>query len=305
MAPARKTPAAVLCGVRRTCPPLPAAEPVPQNCAPPNVLLRLHPPEPRSQRVKGRDSGVPPPPKGRSLVVGYGARSQQVAWAIREPVTRSRTLGPARAPWAGVPSAAAPNHTSPSPIPTASGRRFRTRAFLQWGAVHSPAEKRGAALRGGRWRVRETGLPGGPEAKESAARCRRSRGAGPERGAESQVNLGCWLCGSRQAGPEGTAGRGARRPRQVRSPADPTLQLPRTLTRPAPPDGQRPPPQLHGTGARARDRKASQPLRAGARAEGGCVRPWGHLAGRGKPSEGPSVRSGEGEAKCGQEACAV
>lgn len=104
-------------------------------------------------------------------------------------------------------------------------------------------------------------------------RARRGPGVrgGParRRGAGSKVNLGYGLCGSRQAGPAGTAGRGAGR---GRCGAPPTLPRPRTLTRPAPPDGPRPPPQLHGAGARALDRKASQPLRAGARAEGGRAR---------------------------------
>lgn len=84
-----------------------------------------------------------------------------------------------------------------------------------------------------------------------------------------------------------------------------TLQLPRKLARPAAGTGQR----SASTAARGRcsalDQKTSQPLGAGARAEPRRVRPQGHLARRGKPSEGPSVRSGEGEAKCGQGACAV
>lgn len=127
-------------------------------------------------------------------------------------------------------------------------------------------------------------------------------GGGPARrqGAQSEVDLG--YRSVRPAGPEGTAGGGVGR---GRCGVPLTLQLPRTLARPSANTGQWPPPQLRRTGARALDGKATQPFGAAAGSEARRVRPQGHLAGRGKPSEGPSMRSGEGEAKCGKGACAV
>lgn len=181
-------------------------------------------------------------------------------------MTRSGT------PWAGVSRAAAPDRTSPSPTPTASGRRFRTRAFPQWGTIHSPAQKLGAALRPRRAAERQTNRssrgPGGGERAEVQAF------AGGRPGGGAREAKSTWATGYvaaarrgprvRREGAQAAAGAEPHRPSRVRARS--------RAPRPPPPDGLRPPPQLHGAGARALDRKASQPLRAGARAEGGRAR---------------------------------
>lgn len=77
-------------------------------------------------------------------------------------------------------------------------------------------------LRGGRWRVRETGLPTGLERKECAPGSGRSA-EGPPGGRARTAGL-TWvtgrLCRQPPGGARGDDGKG-RRPRQVRRPADP------------------------------------------------------------------------------------
>lgn len=153
-------------------------------------------------------------------------------------------------------------------------------------------------LRGGRWEQRNRSSPG-PACALGSRRWAEARPGGRARKAKAT-----WVPGRLMpAGPEGAAGRGVGR---GRCGVPLTLRLPRTLARPSANTGRwPPPPQPRRTGARALDGKASQPFGAVACSEARRVRPRGHLAGRGKPSEGPSMRSGEGEAKCGKGACAV
>lgn len=97
--------------------------------------------------------------------------------------------------------------------------------------------------------------------------------------------VGC--AAGRQAGLEGAVGRRCG-PRQVRVPPHPSF---RVRSRALVDTGRL--PRLPGTEhAPSAGRHPNHP------AEGSPAR-------RGKPSEGWSVRSGEGEAKCGQRACAV
>lgn len=124
--------------------------------------------------------------------------------------------------------------------------------------------------------LRSAAAARGPGAKGARSEVQALAGGRPGGGARKAKAT--WATGSVAAARRGPrVRRDGAQPRQVPSP--PTLQRPRALTRPAPRDGQRPPPRLQGTAARALDRKAPQPLRAGARAEGGCVRLSGHLAG--------------------------
>lgn len=190
----------------------------------------------------------------------------------------------------GVSGAAGPE----PPVP----RRLRPptshRVFLKWGNhPRGPAEKRVA---GGGGRAPRRAAESEPRVFQG------TRGAGA-RSASGRRRAGSRWETRRPArpGPRGRregAGRG-------RCGVPRTLQLPHRLARRRRAPASGPPPRRRGAGARALGRKTSQPLGAGARAEARRGRPQGHLAGRGKPSEGPSVRSGEGEAKCGQGACAV
>lgn len=221
--------------------------------------------------------------------MGYRTGSQHLVWAISEPVTRSRGLGPAEGSALGSPAPLVRSH----PFPAASGRR-RRRVFLKWGNhPRGPAEKRVA---GGGGRAPRRAAESEPRVFQG------TRGAGA-RSASGRRRAGSRWETRRPArpGPRGRregAGRG-------RCGVPRTLQLPHRLARRRRAPASGPPPRRRGAGARALGRKTSQPLGAGARAEARRGRPQGHLAGRGKPSEGPSVRSGEGEAKCGQGACAV
>lgn len=164
----------------------------------------------------------------------------------------------------GVSSAAGATHASPSP--TASRRRLRLQEgnHLQLKSL-GPAE--GAALRGGAVGVQDTGLPGGLQEEQRAPRSGRSAERRPGGGARKQSQLGA-LVGYVAAARRGSRVRreGAQAAAGAQSPL--TLQLPRTLARPPKASGR--PPRLHATGARALARKASQPLRAGARALGGA-----------------------------------
>lgn len=223
--------------------------------------------------------------------MGYRTGSQHLVWAISEPVTRSRGLGPAEGSALGSPAPLVRSH----PFPAASGRRRRTESFSSGGTTRAAPQRSVWPAAGGG--VGATGLPGDTRHR-SALRVRAcSRGPAGRRRAGSRWET------RRPArpGPRGRregAGRG-------RCGVPRTLQLPHRLARRRRAPASGPPPRRRGAGARALGRKTSQPLGAGARAEARRGRPQGHLAGRGKPSEGPSVRSGEGEAKCGQGACAV
>lgn len=185
-------------------------------------------------------------------------------------MTRSGTRRPAEVSLGGGPSAAAPTTPLPPRSPPPPAADFEP--GLSYSGNHPQPSRKAwgcapSAAGGGESEKRV--FPGARRLKDSAPRSRCPRGAGQEAGRGKQSQLGLLVMWQPPGGARGYGGKG-RRPRQVRSPTDP--QLPRTLARPAPPDGQRPPPQLRGTGARALDRKASQPLRAGARAEGGCAR---------------------------------
>ena len=128
----------------------------------------------------------------------------------------------------------------------ASGRRFRTGAFPSGGGgpPHSSRDARGQ-----RWRIGETGPPGGLRGTGQEAR----RG-----GASSPLGSSVGCAGGRQAGLEGRWGEGAGRGRCGGPPAP---QLPRT---PARPGRHQPASTPARDGARARGRKAPQPPGAGA-----------------------------------------
>lgn len=180
--------------------------------------------------------------------------------------------GASRGLGAEVPSALAGTH----PFPTAGSGG----GSLGWSPPHPSRDagrQLGAVLCGRRWRVGETGPPGGL----------RRPAEGRPGGRESILSGPRWECRRPPGGARGAAGRG-RGPRQVRGATRPPASAHARA-----PGGHGPASTPARDGARARGRKAPQPLGAGA------------PAGRGKPSEGRSVRSGEGEAKCGQGACAV
>lgn len=229
--------------------------------------------------------------------MGYRTGSQHLVWAISEPVTRSRGLGPAEGSALGSPAPLVRSH----PFPAASGRRRRTESFSSGGTTRAAPQRSvwpaaGAALRGGR-RSRSHGSSRGHEAQERAPR----PGVQPRAGRAAARGQPVGNAEARQARPAGSAG--GRRPRQVRGPPDP----PASAQARAPPAGAG--QRSASTAARGRctrPRPENVPTARRRSPRRGPARPpQGHLAGRGKPSEGPSVRSGEGEAKCGQGACAV
>lgn len=173
---------------------------------------------------------------------------------------------------------------TPSPAPTA--------ADSPWGA--GPAPHRGRGQRRGvrapaapGFRGQRGALRGHASGKGPAGR---RAGVGPAKSTWAATGF----AGGRGAGPRGDREQAA---------AGAGSPLPRSFRTPHPVAGAPPRPQR--TGARAPGRKASQPPGAHARAEVAASRPGGHLAGRGKTGRGRSVRTGEGEAKCGQGACAV
>lgn len=156
---------------------------------------------------------------------------------------------------------------SPFPTPTP---QVADQSFLDWGGgIHIPAGT--LATSGGKSGNRV--LPEGSVGR---------------RGGESSLlgsMVGC--AAGRQAGLEGVMGRGCG-PRQVRVLPHPSFRV-RSRT----PANTGRLPRLPGMEhAPSAGRYPNRP------AEGSPAR-------RGKPSEGWSVRSGEGEAKCGQRACAV
>lgn len=152
------------------------------------------------------------------------------------------------------------NHPQPKSLGPAEGAALRGGELGFKTQVFQEACRKSRALRG----------PGVP----------RSAGQEAGRGKQSQLGALVGLCGSRQAGLEGSAGRGAGR---GRCGVPLTLQLPRTLARPRRPQASGRPPRLHATGARALARKASQPLRAGARALGGATASRSTWPGEGSP----------------------
>lgn len=160
-------------------------------------------------------------------------------------------------------------------------------------------------LRGGQWRESRNWSSERPGEK-GVRSGGQAFGGGPARrqSAENGVNLGYWpvIPAAARRGPRGrregapaAAGAASRGPSRFRARSRGPRRTPASDQH----------PRLRGTGARALDRKAFRPFGATARAEAGRARPQGHLAERGKPSEGRSVRSGEGEAKCGKGACAM
>lgn len=181
-------------------------------------------------------------------------------------------------PWAGLPSRARVGPTLPG-----SSRGFRTGAFSRAEPCAPPGRSRGR--RRGLSAVAGGGFGEGTRARPGAHVRRRAPG---RRAEQSQLGRGRWLWRppgrARGLGAQATAGAGAYCPK-----------LPRALAGPAETAG------LHALSGQAQASPVGR--RPNRWAQGASAA--GHLAGQGKTSEGRSVRNGEGEAKCGQGACAV
>lgn len=220
--------------------------------------------------------------------MGYRTGSQQLVWAISEPVTRSRGLGPAKGSAQGSPAPLVQSH----PFPAASGRRRRTESF----SSGEPPARPGREACGRRW-SRSHGSSRGHEAQERAPR----PGVQPRAAWRGQPVVNAE---GRRARPEGSAG--GHRPRQVRGPPD----SPAAAQARAPPGGHRPAVSLHGragsvhaplTGKRP-NRSAQEPAqRPGAAAprgtwpgEGSPVRDRACAVARARPSAGKEHAQCEG-----------
>lgn len=161
--------------------------------------------------------------------------------------------------------------------------RISDRAFLKCGTMRTPGEKprstAGAERCGGR-RIRR--------GDTSAPRCTRTAEGARETGRAKSARAGVVAPAAARHG-EGAGGAGYCR---CGGP------LPQASARARGARRDHRPPRVSGQA------QASPAGRRPNRWAQGASAP-GHLAGQGKTSEGRSVRNGEGEAKCGQGACAV